>query len=86
MKLLIAIVASALLLAFCTGCATPQRQILPPMGKEQIALEQARLVDAREVRNARWARIGETAGTMAINIAGSWLKAWLQPKEDGFRK
>lgn len=86
MKLIIAIALCGTMLTFCTGCATTKLPSTEGLTKEQIRLEQARLVDAREVRNERWARVGEVAGTMAINIAGSWLKAWLQPNEDGFRK
>lgn len=81
MKLILA----ALCLALCS-CATTQ----PPvkgLTKDEIKLEQARIVNAREVRNDRWARIGETAGSMAIQIAGSWFRAWIgQPDEDGFKK
>lgn len=71
-------------LALCS-CAT-----VPPstksLTKDEIKLERAKLVDAAEVRKERWARIGEVAGTMAINIAGSWFKAWLAPDDDGLKK
>lgn len=71
-------------LALCS-CATTQPSV-KGLTKDEIKLEQARIVNAREVRNDRWARIGEVAGSMAINIAGSWFKAWLAPDDDGFRK
>lgn len=78
------------LAAFCAiwlcACATTQPSV-KGLTKDEIKLEQAKLVDKREIRNERWARIGEAAGTMAINIAGSWVKAWFgQPDDDGFKK
>lgn len=84
-KLLIAIVLSATLLTFCTGCATRELSTAG-LTKEQVQLEHARLVDARQVRSERWARVGEIAGTMAINVAGQWLKTWLTPDDAGFKK
>lgn len=71
-------------LALCS-CAT----VPPPtksLSKDEIKLEQAKLVDKREIRNERWARIGEAAGSMAIQIAGSWVKAWFGQPDDGFKK
>lgn len=85
-KLIIAIAASGTLLTFCTGCATHQLSTAG-LSKDQIRLEEARLVDAREVRKERWWAFAETVGKAGVNVGVTWLQAWLKSgSDDGLKK
>lgn len=73
MKLLIALALSVTLLAFCS-CAT--REPVSGLSKEAIALEHARLADAREQRKAWWMGAAKAGGTLVVDLAGSALREW----------
>lgn len=82
MKQLITIIAAIGLL---TGCATRQLSTAG-LSKDQIRLEEARLVDAREVRKDRWWAFAETVGKAGVNVGVTWLQSWLKQGSDGLSK
>lgn len=82
MKPLILSVSLAVLL---TGCATRQLSTAG-LSKDQIRLEEARLVDAREVRKERWWAFAETVGKAGVNVGVTWLQSWLKQGSDGLSK
>lgn len=69
-----------------SGCATRQLSTVG-LSKDQIRLEEARLVDAREVRKERWWAFAETVGKAGVNVGVTWLQSWLkQGSDDGLSK
>lgn len=95
-KLLIAIVTSALLLTFCTGCANrePKPLDITGMTKDQvrvevarIALEENKVAARREENKAWWQGVARSAGTFAVQLSASWFKAkFIDADDNGFRK